>query len=349
MEFNNTTVDDPCLNGVNPEYYHVQYYFYLVQQFIHFIGFFGNLISILAFKKQAAGITGGFYQQLNIMLIDLASIIFYSVGELGYMFINVWENNKHLSAQKNLFLVFLFVHAYTFAFWATTAGVVVINGACIERLYGLYKPIKYTDTNKKRLALCMFCFALFVGFITNVQTFYVHQITWSSSQQIYLVTVSIQAIENPMVKLMTHLQTFVHLFGLCTLAIFAFLIIFKYKKVIKIHWQSNHNYNKPVAEKALTKLLFAQCCINFAGLGGLTVSNILIKMFLIPWCSRAVVINDFVAYILLALQNSSNFLIYFGISKHFRQTVIALFMKKDLVGPRPRNQARNCALQQTRF
>ena len=334
MESNSTKVIDPCLDGVNdPEFIYwtnVQWYFKMSQPLIYLIGFLGNIVSILAFRKQAK-ISESFYQQLNIMVIDLVSVCFYSVAELSYLFANVWANNSQLAAQKNFFLVVLFVHSYTFAFWSTSTSVVLINGACIERLYALYRPLKYSALNQKRVASYLLCLALLVGFLTNAQTFYAHYISWNPADEIYIVTVPTEALENPVVRFMTQLQTTVHVAGLCTLTIFIVLIIMKYEKVMKQRAQhGNQTGDRPVTEATLTKLLLAQCALNYTGLLGLTVSNFMIKVLIIPWCSSHIVISDTVSYFLLSLQHSLNFLIYAGISKKFRHAFVAVVRCREL-------------------
>ncbi len=123
---------DPCAEGgSSPSYIFwrsIGWYVYTVVQVIYVFGMVGNIVSLLAFKKQSkAG--QGYYHQLSIIVSDILNIICNVVAECGYIYLYVYDLAAPDFIQRTHFLLF-FAWAYPFADMAATGSLIIMNGAC---------------------------------------------------------------------------------------------------------------------------------------------------------------------------------------------------------------------------
>ncbi len=92
----------------------------------------------------------------------------------------------------------------------------------------------------------------------------------------------------------------------------------------------NEGSCKPVNERTLAVLMFAQSFMVIIGTVGSTIYLVLLRVILVPWCYPLSLAIEQGQAVVIAMQQSLNFLIYIGISRGFRKAVMAVIHHKDL-------------------
>ncbi len=330
--------NDPCADGGSSSSYifwqSIGWYVYTVVQVIYVFGMLGNIVSLLAFKKQLKQTGCGYYHQLSIIISDMVNIICNVVAECGYVYLSVYDPPAAGFIQ-NAPLFLLFVWAYNFADMAATGSLIIMNGACLDRLYALYKPMKYPHLPQKRMAVALFGFAYSIGILTNLQDCIAKKIVWRDSKDSYVVFYDTEILSMPFVIFLSTFLIIMRGVLLVSLFLLVILVSRKYSSIMKttIHPTSAQGASRPVSEKTLTKLLMVQSSLTLVGLMSSIVYDVTIMVLRIPWCKPLALIMDQVEASLIAIQQSANYLMYIGISKEFQKAVMAVIQRKELETP----------------
>ncbi len=171
------SISYPCEgDSATATYWHyrhiARWYTYAIVETIYFFGVIGNIISLLAFLKQAK-IQKSYYHQLAIIVSDLLCILFNVLGTVSYIYLNVWDSTGPDFIQKSGPLLFFFGWCYVFLEMAATSSLVLINGVCIDRFYALMKPLKYKNLPHAKVAggLLGFSYVLGIYFLKPLRLF----------------------------------------------------------------------------------------------------------------------------------------------------------------------------------
>ncbi len=339
--WNNSTAEiddpapyDPCLEGgSSPTYlYHRSrdWYVYTGLMVVYSFGLIGNVLSLLAFKKQSAA-SHSYYHQLSIIVSDTLNIILDMFGQCGYVYLNVWDGTAPAFIQRTPLLLF-FTLCYSLADMAATASLIIMVGMCLDRLYALYKPMKYAAWPQKRMAVALFVLAYTVGSLTNLQEALNKQIVWEENRDSYTFIQDHTIRTHPIAVFMSQFQSILCIILMAGLLVCILLISRKYTSLMKdaIHPTTGRENSRPVNEKTLTRLLLAQSGLVVVGMTSTITFRVYYKILAIPWCEPLGMILEQTDAVLAGIQESANFLIYIGISRKFRQAVRAVVQRKEL-------------------
>ncbi len=247
-----------------------RWYFYAIVETIYFFGVIGNIISLLAFLKQAK-LQKSYYHQLAIIFSDLLCILFNVLGSVSYIYLDVWDNIGPDFIQKSWPLLLFFGWCYAFLEMTATASLVLINGVCIDRLYALTKPVEYRQLSHAKMAGGLLAFSYAIGILSNLYDCFVKKVKWRESAEIYVLYNDLNVRAHPVVAVLTYFMLGLRVFLLFSLFILALLSSRKYTKTMKDRLKAKNkgskpaNGQKPVNDRTLAMLMFAQSFMVIMG------------------------------------------------------------------------------------
>ncbi len=308
---------------------------------VYFFGLIGNVLSLLAFKKQSK-VSHSYYHQLSIIVSDILNIVMDVLGQVGYVYLKVWDGAAPAFIQRTPLLLF-FTLQYSLSDMAATASLIIMVGMCFDRLYALYHPDKYDLWPHKGMAVGLFFLAYTIGSLTNLQEALNKTIVWNNGTDSYQFIQDHVIRTHPFSVFMSQFQQVLCLFFLACLLICIVLISRKYSLMMKntVGPTRGGENSRPVNEKTLTLLLLAQSGLVLVGMTSTIGYRIYYKVLAIPWCIPIGMVFEQTDAVLAGIQESANFLIYIGISRKFRQAVWAVIRRKELEnhptpGPTPK-------------
>ncbi len=337
----NQTNSSPCrLELQTPEQLYwtdVLWYTYVTVEFMHIFGFFGNVLSLLAFYKQAKNTNKAYYHQLSIMITDLVYQIAALISTFFGGVLQLRFNNGPRFAQGSWFFMFFCALLPRFVANGSTAIaiLIILIGTTCDRLYALHKPMKYKTLNHKRSALLLFGMAHAVGLFVGIPLY-------RSTEIVPHEKLGYVFVKNTSVPILTVIAGFIYLCvmigGPCALSILVAIVSLKYHKRMKANAQLRRSSANvamtggPVSEKTLTKLLLGQMALT--AMGSISTSVYMAVMVVgTLGCAPAARLTHICSTVAKAIQTSFNFFVYIGLSKQFRTTILNMFRKTQAVPP----------------
>ncbi len=333
-------LEDESYNFVKNE---IVWYVHTACTVLYVIGFVGNVISLLAFRKQAK-FNKTYFHQLSIMLCDTFSIVINIVSIAGFSYFMVWENVAPKFVQSSWFLLQFFAQAYTVSRSMGATTLFVMIGASLDRVQALFQPTKYRLVGQKRRVIAILVCSITLGFFLNLLSFMSMKTVFDESN-LYILYSDTDLLATTWGEVLSWCNLLFTVVGLLFLMIFGILVTVKYRRHKNSSVRpSNTNSNRAddgrsVDEKTLTVLFVCQLLLCIFANATNVCTNVIFEIVLnIPWCTAWMLIAYSVMDFSVCMQHSANFLIYIGVSKRFRQAVIAVMRCQELKEVTPGTQ-----------
>lgn len=315
----------------------IYYWIGIVFFFNFFLGIVGNIICILALRVQLKA-SKGYYHQLTLMILETFGCISSILGEVGYLFLGIWQN-KPTYIQSTYFVV-VSIKSYCFRSLIEAARIALLCGVGVDRLSALRQPIMYQKVFRHKLrAVILALGSLAIGTLLHCVCFVLLGTEWNSKTSTYDVVVVKMGTAGgwEKVHLMLGFVTQISQVVLAAILLVIMVVLaLTYKKAMRAHEQlaenTRNNYSegeKPVDQRTLTMFLLSQGAMILSKNMVNIIYRAVLQLFMFPRSSYTFQVVDAAKQIMNSVSLSWNFLVYLGISKNFRNVVKGIFFKEN--------------------